>query len=236
MDGIDKTIDKSAATFESLGLAKREPLKKQQLGQDDFMKLMMAQMKHQDPLKPLDNTEFVAQMAQFSSVQGIKEMKDSMSSLATTLQSSQALHASSMVGRSVMIPGNTAELPANGELRGSVDVPGEADQVVVKILDSKGQIVKTMELGKSAEGVLAFSWDGVIHKGDAKQPGSIDQKAAPGRYTLHAEAMVDGKAQPATTLVSDKVNSVSLGKGNNGVTLNLANGGSKSLADVREIL
>lgn len=236
MDGIDnKTLDKSAASFESLGLSKRDPLKKQQLNQEDFMTLMMAQMKHQDPLKPMENTEFIGQMAQFSSVQGLKEMKDSFATLATALQSSQALQASSMVGRSVMITGSSTELPASGELRGAVELPAESEQVLVKILDTNGQIVKKLELGKCPEGTMPFSWDGVISKADPKT-GATEQRAKAGKYTVQAEMMVDGKPQAATTLVTDKVNSVSLGKGNQGVTLNLANGGSMSLAEVREIL
>ncbi|MBI3560099.1 MAG: flagellar hook assembly protein FlgD [Gammaproteobacteria bacterium] len=236
MDGIDKTTDKNAASFEGLGLAKRDPLKQPQLKQEDFMALMMAQMKHQDPLKPLDNTQFVSQMAQFSSLEGIKDMKNSFATLATTLQSAQALQASSMVGRSVLIPGTVSELPAGGELHAGVDVPSATDQVTVKILDSNGQLLKTIELGKHEEGLAVFSWDGVISKADGKTPGSVDQKARPGKYTLQAEMLVDGKAQAANTLVTDKVNSVSLGKGSQGVTLNLSNSGSKSLADVREIL
>lgn len=236
MDGIDKTIDKTASSFESLGLSKREPLKKQQLNQDDFMKLMMAQMKHQDPTKPVDNNEFVAQMAQFSAAQGIKEMNDSFHTLATSLQSSQALQASSMVGRQVMIPGNVSELSPTGELRGAVDVPAETEKVSINILDNNGQLVKALELGKRGEGLASFSWDGVINKADSKIPGSVEQKAKPGKYTLQAEMLVEGKAQAATTYVTDKVNSVSLGKGNQGVTLNLSNTGSKSLADIREIL
>jgi len=236
MDGIDKTVDKTASSFESLGLSKREPLKKQQLNQDDFMKLMMAQMKNQDPTKPVDNNEFVAQMAQFSAAQGIKEMNDSFHTLATSLQSSQALQASSMVGRQVMIPGNISEMTSTGELRGAVEIPTETEQVIVKIMDNKGQLVKTIELGKHGEGLAAFNWDGVISKGDVNVPGSVEQKAKSGKYTLQAEMLVDGKAQAATTYVTDKVNSVSLGKGNQGVTLNLSNTGSKSLADIREIL
>jgi flagellar basal-body rod modification protein FlgD len=236
MDGIDKIGDKSAANFEALGLAKHEPLKQKQLKQEDFMTLMMAQMKHQDPLKPMDNTQFVSQMAQFSSLEGLKDMKDSFATLATTLQSAQALQASSMVGRSVLIPGNATELPATGEMHGGVDVPAETEQLNVKILDGNGQLVKTIELGKRAEGLAAFNWDGIINKADSKVPGSVEQKAKPGKYSIQAEMMVDGKAQAVSTLVTDKVNSVSLGKGNQGVTLNLSISGSKLLADVREIL
>ncbi len=236
MDSINKVGDKSAASFEALGLAKHEPLKPKQLKQEDFMTLMMAQMKHQDPLKPMENTEFVSQMAQFSSLEGIKDMKDSFSTLATTLQSAQALQASSMVGRSVLIPGSAMELPPAGEMHGGVDVPAETEQVNVKILDGNGQIIKNIELGKHAEGLATFSWDGVISKADSKVPGSVDQKARPGKYTVQAEMLVDGKTQAVSTLVTDKVNSVSLGKGNQGVTLNLSNSGSKLLADVREIL
>ena len=165
MEGIDKKLP----SFESLGLGKNKPLdKKKRLGQEDFMKLMMAQMKHQDPLKPMANGEFITQMAQFSNVQGLKEIKDSFNHLANALQSSQALQASSMVGRKVLIPGKLGELAAHGGMRGAVDVPEDTDKVTVKIMNKAGQLMQTIDLGEHKQGTAQFKWDGVIKKADPK--------------------------------------------------------------------
>jgi flagellar basal-body rod modification protein FlgD len=234
MEGIDKSLP----TFESIGLSgKKKPLEKQQrLGQEDFMKLMMAQMKHQDPLKPMANGEFISQMAQFSSVEGLKEIKDSFNKLANALQSSQALQASSMVGRSVLIKGQLSELVANGQLRGAVDVSEDTSKLTVKIMNKAGQLVKTLDLGEQKQGTAQFKWDGVIKKADPAVPGSKDEIAPPGLYKVVAEIEKDGKAQAANTFVVDKVDSVSLSKGEQGVTLNLNHTGATSLANVREII
>lgn len=232
MEGIDKNLP----SFESLGLAKNKPLEKQRLSQEDFMELMMAQIKHQDPMKPLDNGEFIGQMAQFSSVQGLKELKDSFSLLANAMQSSQALQASSMVGRKVLVPGNMAQLPEGGELRGAVEVLEETQSVVIKFLDNKGQTIHTMDLGKRGIGTATFKWDGVISKADATIPDSQDEKAEPGEYKVIAEVLSEGKPQAIETFVVDSVDSVSLTKGGHGVTLNLNKAGATSLANVREIL
>jgi len=233
MEGIDKTLP----SFESLGLGKNKPLeKKKRLGQEDFMKLMMAQMKHQDPLKPMANGEFITQMAQFSNVQGLKEIKDSFNHLANALQSAQALQASSMVGRKVMIPGQLGELVANSGMRGAVEVPEDTDNVSVKIMNKAGQLVKTIDLGEHKKGTVQFKWDGVMKQADPKVPGSKDEVAPAGVYKVVAQMMKDGKAQALNTFVVDKVDSVSLAKGGQGVTLNLNHTGATSLANVREII
>ena len=232
MEGIDKTLP----TFESLGLQKQNPVEKPRLTQEDFMKLMIAQMNHQDPTKPMDNGDFIGQMAQFSSVKGLKDIKDSFNTLANAMQSSQALQASSMVGRSVMVPGNTTELLAQGILRGSVDVPETTESITVKIFNTAGEQVHSVDLGERAKGSAQFKWDGVIQKANPQVPGSQDMIAPPGVYSIRAEALIDGKPQSIDTFVVDKVDSVSLAKEGHGVTLNLANAGQTQLSTVQEII
>jgi flagellar basal-body rod modification protein FlgD len=232
MEGIDKTLP----TFESLGLRKEKPVEQPRLSQEDFMKLMMAQMKHQDPTKPMENGEFITQMAQFSSVKGLKEIKDSFNTLANALQSSQALQASSMVGRKVLIPGNATELSASGVMRGGLELPAAADSVKVKIFNKAGEQVHVIELGERGKGNAQFKWDGLIQKANPEVTGSEDVIAPPGVYTVQAEALIDGEQQSVKTFVVDKVDSVSLAKDSKGVTLNLANSGATTLAEVQEII
>ena len=232
MEGIDKSLP----TFESLGLRKEKPIEKPRLTQEDFMKLMMAQMKHQDPTKPMENGDFISQMAQFSSVKGLKEIKDSFNTLANALQSSQALQASSMVGRKVMVPGNSTELTAQGTLRGSIDLQNESESVTVKVFNKSGEQVHTVDLGQRGKGSAQFTWDGVIKKANPEVQGSEDVVAPPGVYSIKAEAMIDGEIQSVNTFVVDKVDSVSLAKDSKGVTLNLSNAGATTLAQVQEII
>lgn len=188
---------------------------------------MTTQMNHQDPMKPMANGEFLSEMAQFSTVSGLKEIKDSFNSLANSLKSSQALQASSMVGRKVLIPGSMSTLSQGTPMKAAVELHTNAADLKVSIVDDKGALVKEINLGNKAAGVAHFSWDGML---------TADKKAMPGNYSIRAIGMVDGKTESLNTLISDTVQSVSLGQGGQGVSLTLANAGSAGLADVKEIL
>lgn len=237
MSGIDKSLDPTLAppSFEELGLTRKEGLKDKNLGQDEFLSLMIAQMSNQDPMKPMENGEFISQMAQFSAAKGMKEIKDSFTSLAEALQSSQALQASSMVGRTVMVPGDMAILPEDGELQGSVDLKTGAPELVVSVLDEAGQLLKKISLGRQQPGQIDFSWNGEIDRG-VDAPDAAKQQAEPGKYKIRAEVIFEGKPEAVDTLVKDKVESVSLGKGIKSVTLNLSSSGSAALSKVKEVM
>ena len=214
--------------LESLGLSKpKQAMKEQKLGQEDFIKLMTTQMNHQDPMKPMENGDFLSDMAQFSTVSGLKEIKDAFNSLATSLQSSQALQASSMVGRKVLVPGSMSTLSEGSPMKGGVVLDTNVSDLKVGIMNDKGALVKEIDLGNKAAGVAHFSWDGML---------SADKKAMSGNYSIRAIGMVDGKSESLNTLITDTVQSVSLGSGGQGVSLSLANAGSAGLADVKEIL
>jgi flagellar basal-body rod modification protein FlgD len=225
MDSINKT---NTTSLESLGLAKpKEAMKDQRLGQEDFIKLMTTQMNHQDPMKPMEDGKFLSDMAQFSTVSGLSEIKTAFNSLANSLKSSQALQASSMVGRQVLVPGTNSTYSEGKDMRGAVDLDANVADLKVSIMDDKGALVKEINLGTKAAGVIHFTWDGKL--ADGKQ-------AMSGNYQIRAEGLVDGKGQSQKTLITDNVQSVSLGQGGQGVSLTLANAGSAGLADVKEIL
>ncbi len=238
MSGINKSLDATLAppSFEELGLARpKDKLKEKNLGQDEFLSLMIAQMGNQDPMKPMENGEFISQMAQFSAAKGMKEIKDSFTSLAEALQSSQALQASSMVGRTVLIPGSVANLPEDGMLEGTVDLKTGAHELIVSITDEAGQLLKRINLGRQQPGQIDFKWDGKIDRGVDSPDAAIEQ-ASPGKYKIRAETIYEGKPEVVNTLVKDKVESVSLGKGIKSVTLNLSTSGSATLSQVKEVM
>ncbi len=225
MDSVNKP---NMQVLENLGLAKpKQAMKEQKLGQEDFIKLMTTQMNHQDPMKPMENGDFLSDMAQFSTVSGLKEIKDSFNSLANSLKSSQALQASSMVGRKVLISGSKSTLSEGTPMNAAVELDKNVSDLKVSILDDRGALVKEINLGTKAAGVAHFKWDGMLEGG---------KKATSGNYSINAVAMVDGKSESLKTLISDTVQSVSLGSGGQGVSLTLANAGSAGLADVKEIL
>lgn len=225
MDSVNKP---NMQVLENLGLAKpRQAMKEQKLGQEDFIKLMTTQMNHQDPMKPMENGDFLSDMAQFSTVSGLKEIKDSFNSLANSLKSSQALQASSMVGRKVLISGSLSTFSEGTPMNAAVELEKNVSDLKVSIMDDRGALVKEINLGTKAAGVAHFKWDGLLEG---------DKKATSGNYSISAVAMVDGKSESLKTLISDTVQSVSLGSGGQGVSLTLANAGSAGLADVKEIL
>jgi len=237
MNSIDKA---GLPTAESLGLTKtKDAHEGPRLGQEDFMKLMTAQMNNQDPMKPMENGEFITQMAQFSQVSGMNDIKNSFATLAKSLQSNQALQASTLVGRSVLVPGSNVTLPEGGKITAAVDLPQSTNDLRVNILNSSGELVHTLNLGQQKAGTVNVNWNGVITKKVTDATGetkTITEQAPPGNYSLQAGFLVDGKSQAAKVLVSDGVESVSLGKPGEPIVLNLSNSGKMNLSDVKQIL
>lgn len=197
-----------------------------EMGQKEFFDLMVAQLKAQDPLNPMDSNQFLGQVAQFSSVTGIQDMSRSFEALATSLQSSQALQASTLVGRSVLVPGSRGELAGEG-LRGAVELPQASPQVSVQVTDGVGQTVRQLALGPQQAGLVGFTWDGLS---DAGQP------APPGQYTVRAVYDAGEEVLAADTLVVAHVDSVTLGRGGAEPQLNLAGRDPVTLGVVRQIL
>ncbi len=201
----------------------RQPVKA--LGQEQFLELMVAQLKNQDPLKPMQNGEFLGQLAQFGTVNGIQQLQQSFASLSASLQSNQALMASSLVGRSVLVPSAQAARGDSGAVSGVVDLPVASASVSVGIYTEAGELVRRIDLGAQGAGQVRFTWDGMSDGG---------QMLPPGQYRIRAESSDGGVTTARDTLISAKVDSVSLG-GTQGLMLNLAGIGAVPLAQVKQI-
>ncbi len=215
------TIDNNYA---DLGLSLQQQGATKSLGQDDFLRLMTTQLQNQDPFKPMENGEFLGQMAQFSTVSGIQELQASFATLASSLAANQTLQAASLVGRNVMVPSEFGHLPEDGAMLGAADMPASG-QLVVDVVDASGQVVRNLDLGTQPAGIARFSWDGLDNAGE---------RAAEGAYTIRAR-MVQGTAQTALeTLAVGRVDSVGLSR--NGLTLELRGLDPAPLADVLQII
>ena len=188
---------------------------------------MVAQLQNQDPLKPLESNEFLSQVAQFSAVSGIEDMRSSMAELAASMQSNQALQASMLVGREVLVPGNVATLLPGESYAGVVDLGVSSPQVNLDVFDSAGQLVRQISLGAHEAGPVRFSWDGLTETGQA---------APAGIYSVRANAVVDGQNEAMGTFIQTRVDSVTLGSQPGGLILNLKDIGPVSFNDVRELL
>lgn len=197
------------------------------LGQSDFLKLMTTQLQNQDPTKPMESGEFFNQIAQFSMVAGVEELQSSFQRVADAMFSAQSLQASAMVGRAVLVPGDTVSLAAGGTASAGVSLPASTRNLVVGVVDGSGQLVRRLDLGTQPAGDVTFTWDGRDGNGVA---------APAGRYHLVAQMEYDGGTVALETLVSSKVNSVVMGKNGQGITLNLANDAQVALADIVQVM
>jgi flagellar basal-body rod modification protein FlgD len=189
-----------------------------------FITLLVAQMKNQDPLSPMDNAAVTSQMAQLSTVSGIDKLNTTLDSLKTNMQTTGAMQATGMIGHGVMSTGSTISL-LNSTGSFGVNLANAADDVRVVIHDASGAVVRTMDLGSQAAGVVMASWDGKTDSGGL---------AADDKYTFSVKAVQSGSAVAATPMTYGVVTSVSTGP--LGTKLNLANHQSINLSDVSEII
>ena len=132
--------------------------------QDRFMKLLVTQMKNQDPLNPLDNAQVTSQLAQLSTVSGIDKMNATLQTLIGSFQSNQAVQAAGMIGHGVLVPGKQIDL-ANGKSVFGLDLASTADKVQVLIKDASGKTVHTMDVGGKDAGTIPLAWDGIKDDG-----------------------------------------------------------------------
>ncbi len=203
-----------------------ETKSRSELGQGDFLKLMITQFKNQDPFEPMDNGEFLGQLAQFSTVSGIDSLNSAFASLAGSIQGEQALQAANLVGRSVLAITDTGYLSKVGSLDAAIELDAAAGDVQVDVTDASGQLVKRLYLGEQAGGIVRFSWDGLDSSGERMQPGN---------YQLSARIVRGTAIESAPTLIEADVESVTLGQSGQGMTLNLRGGSALSLSQVYQI-
>ncbi len=216
--------------IQNLGLAQQEQVKdatkESDLGQGDFLKLMVTELNNQDPLEPMDNGDFLGQIAQFSTVTGIEGLQTSFSDFASSLSSDQALQASSLIGRSVFAPLSEGLLTEGGSIEGELTLPTSSGDVLVKITDASGQLISSIPLGTQEAGPLQFKWDGTKANGE---------RAPAGSYLVDAQALIDGQNFELDTNLLAEVDSVTLASLGKGLQLNLKDLGSVSFSDVSRI-
>lgn len=210
----------------NLGLNQVDSGKKQNLGQQDFLRLMVAQVQNQDPLQPQANGEFLSQLAQFSTNDGITKMQESLQQLASSLQSNQALQASALVGRKVLVNSDSLSLGTEGDVKAAIDMAPGVANLSASIYTESGELIKTIPLGQPEPGFFQFSWDGTDQS---------NQRMTAGKYTIKVSGTYSGQEVALKTMTSANVDSVSLGQNGEGLKLNVAGIGSVYLNEVRQI-
>ena len=222
------TIDSNQslnAILDKLGVNKQEEMttkRRDQLGQADFLKLMTTQLQNQDPFAPMDNADFIAQMAQFSTVTGITDMGETLKGMSDQLQEFRIATASNLLGHSVLVPGNMARPNENGEIHGVVDLPSSASTSNIRFTNEQGEILHQVDMGAQPRGLVGFSWldipSEILVSGDAIR---VEAYADTGNGLEAVSPSVFADVLAATT-----------GNGRDGVQLDVRDYGTISAAEV----
>ncbi len=199
---------------------------KKELGQADFLRLLTVQLANQDPLSPTDSKEFISQMSQFSSVDSLQTLVTQFDDLSTSLTSNQALQASSLVGRNVLVPSAVGHMSDTSGMSGQINLPSYATNVRFEIRDSSGELVRRIDVGDRESGDIDFYWDGNNEQGEFM--GS-------GQYEVAAFGNVAGTTEQLPTSIRAQVQSVNLAGSAGGIFLNLTGLGQVNFNDVKEV-
>lgn len=195
----------------------------EELGKTQFLELMIAQLENQDPLDPAKNEDFIAQLAQFSTVEGIENLNTGVANMAAALQSSLTLQSASLVGRSVLVSADRG-LSTELGMAGTVELAADVGELLIDIKDANGSLVTQLNLGAQSAGVVRFGWDGSSADG---------QPTAPALYGVTAYSALGDVSRPFPANLPNRVMGVTLGEG--GVTANLLGGTSVSTLEIKEI-
>lgn len=207
---------------ESAKAAKEEDSR---LGQQDFFKLLTQQLSMQDPTKPVENDQMIAQMTNFTMAEGITGLSEQFSEFTESMTSNQALQASTLVGRQVLIPSDTGYFNGSRSVDGMVALDQSAQDVTLRVENEKGQVVRTVNMGTLPPGQHKFSWDGMGEDGSPLPAGD---------YKISANGRVGGASEDLVALTYANVESVSTG-GQRGIVLNLESIGRIDFKDVIQI-
>jgi len=226
---MDNPIGFLPPGLEGLGIDRQQEsaAKAGSLEQEQFLELMLTQLQNQDPLKPMESGEFLGDLAQFGTVSGIGELTESFNSLAASLQSSQALQASTMVGRNVLIARDAVRLDSQSQVPLALELPTPSTGVEIIVSDQQGETVRQFSLGARDQGLINFDWDGMTNGGE---------RAAPGIYTLRATAVLDGASEAVPTFIQAPVESVTLSRDGQPPVLNLTDIGAVELGTIKRVL
>lgn len=214
--------------YSSLGLAGAAQgagaKKAESMGQADFLRLMTEQLKHQDPLSPMENSAFLGQLAQFSTVQGIQDLNGTVNGFSNAMASDQLLRGATMVGREVLLPSAKVALGAEGEASGIVAAPAPGT-VTFEITDANGLPVRQFTVAAKAAGEVPFAWDGTDAAGERLPAGA---------YGISAKHVAEnGNTTSLGTYVRGRVESVSLGA--DGLYLDLQGLGTAPIGHVLRV-
>ena len=215
-------------TMADLKAQARQPAPEADLDRNAFLRLFTTQLQNQNPLDPMKNEAFVAQLAQFSSLEATTRMSDSLDQFVTSQSTERVMRGASLIGKNVFVSGATVSQSGGQPIEGMLNLEGMADSVMLQVVDrNTGQIVNAMDLGPQMAGEVEFTWNG----------GNFEGEAAPaGNYVFLAE-MTQGEAKKQVPVLAEaKVKGVSWNDEIGQVLLEIADGQSVPLSEIKRIL
>lgn len=184
-----------------------------------FLELLVAQISHQNPLDPMDGTQYVSQLAEFANVESLQSLKIDSGKNLELQASQQALQATGLIGQQVDVAADSIVLEQRGDIKGAINLGVEADAVELRLYNAEGKLMQQQSLAYSGVGTLRFAFD----------------EQAAGGYYVQADAIIAGKPQPLTTLLSGEVERVSLGSNKDDIILQINGLGNHSLLDTNQL-
>ncbi len=147
------------------------------MGQKDFLTLFTTQLKNQDPLDPVKNEAFVAQLAQFSQLEATTNMSNSLANFVGSMSSSQMLSGANLIGKKVSVPNGPAQLTGGQPVQGVISLPEGASGITMNVYDAKGILVSKVIAGPQTAGDMTWAWDGKDQAGNPLPDGIYSFKA-----------------------------------------------------------
>ncbi|MDH3885473.1 MAG: flagellar hook assembly protein FlgD [Desulfobacterales bacterium] len=171
------------------------------MGKDDFLNMLIAQLQHQDPLNPTDGTEFTAQLAQFSSLEQLSNINDSLQNMEQFQASLIDSQAVSYIGKEITAKGNSVQLESGRPVECHFELGANAALAVISVYDASGGFVKSFETGPLNSGRQSAAWDGTDNNGNS---------ASAGLYRFEVQALdAENQSLSVTPLISSVVTGVS---------------------------
>ncbi len=184
-----------------------------------FLELLVAQISHQNPLNPMDGTQYVSQLAEFSSVESLEKLNLQSQQQVGYMKSLQALEATAMVGKKVDVKADTVSLEHTDSIAGAVNLGAKVESVTVRLYDAGGKLVDEIKMDNPAIGTLRFEFP--------------EQDA--GAYQIQAEVNVNNSKQQVPTYLTNEVERVSVGAGPDDIILQVNGLGNHYLFDINQL-
>lgn len=183
-----------------------------------FLELLVAQVSHQNPLDPMDGTQYVSQLAEFSSVESLQSLRADSERNLNIQHSQQVLQASALIGQQVSIETDTVQLSEPASVNGHIELQAPASDVVVRLYNAEGQLVSSQNVDTGTNHSINFDFG----------------EQAPGQYRVEVQALNNGRLQPSSTFLNGEVAKVSVGDSVDQISLLIQGLGNHSLLDIEQ--